>query len=143
MATAAVIAAIDSGTTNARVRLLRDEQIIGGASAQVGVVNTAKTGSNAALKRGIRGAFVAALWRAHLTLVDVPYALGAGMVTSELGALELPWKANALWDVNVMRQEKIYCWGRLGAPKNPDGVRGLPEGAVVSSLGSRCGTREE
>jgi len=90
MTTAAVIAAIDSGTTNTRVRLLRDGQIVGGASAQVGVVDTAKTGSNATLKRGIRDAFEVALEGTHLTLADVSYALGAGMVTSELGVIELP-----------------------------------------------------
>jgi len=90
MTPAAVIAAIDSGTTNTRVRLLRDGQIIGGASAQVGVVDTAKTGSNATLKRGIREAFEAALRGAGASLAEVPYALGAGMVTSELGVIELP-----------------------------------------------------
>lgn len=60
--------AIDSGTTNSRVHLLRDEAVFGAASGQVGVLDTTKTGSHRARRRGCgttstrRSCTAASLW---------------------------------------------------------------------------------
>lgn len=81
---------IDSGTTNSRVRVLRGDRLIGGAMAAVGVVDTAKSGSNAALKRGLRQAFDQALKDAGTLPGEVRQAVAFGMITSELGVVELP-----------------------------------------------------
>lgn len=85
-----LIVVIDSGTTNSRVRLVKDGTMIGGASEQIGVVETAKTGSNVTLKQGIRRAFEAVLREHRISFQDIHDALGFGMITSELGVLEIP-----------------------------------------------------
>jgi len=90
MSASAPVVVIDSGTTNSRVRVLRGQTVLGHATAAVGVVDTAKTGSNATLKRGVREAFDHALREAGLAPGEVPRALAFGMITSELGVVELP-----------------------------------------------------
>jgi len=90
MTLARLVVVIDSGTTNSRVRLLRDGAVIGSASVQVGVVDTTKTGSNLALKQGVRRAFDQALRDGGVSAAEVPHALGFGMITSELGVVEIP-----------------------------------------------------
>lgn len=90
MNSAGAVVVIDSGTTNSRVRLLREGTVIGAASVQVGVVDTTKTGSNAALKQGVRQAFDQALRDGEVSVGEIPYALGFGMITSELGVVEIP-----------------------------------------------------
>ena len=81
---------IDCGTTNSRVRVLRGDRLTGGATAAVGVVDTAKSGSNATLKQGLRRAFDQALGDAGISLAEVRQAVAFGMITSELGVVELP-----------------------------------------------------
>jgi len=90
MPPARLVVVIDSGTTNSRVRLLGEGDVIGAASVQVGVVDTTKTGSNAALKQGVRRAFDQALRDGGVSVGEIPYALGFGMITSELGVVEIP-----------------------------------------------------
>ncbi|RMF87107.1 MAG: 2-dehydro-3-deoxygalactonokinase [Nitrospinota bacterium] len=80
--------AIDSGTTNTRVWLVRAGTVLAKAQVQAGVRDTARTGSLAFLKAGIKRAIDQVLQQsgAHLP----PFALAAGMITSGLGLLELP-----------------------------------------------------
>jgi len=82
-----VFLAIDSGTTNTRVWLLREGRQVSRAQVQAGVRDTAATGSPEALKRGIRQAITVACEQAGEEIPSL--ALAAGMITSELGLSEL------------------------------------------------------
>jgi 2-dehydro-3-deoxygalactonokinase len=90
MPPADVVAVIDSGTTNSRVRVLRERSLLGAITVPVGVVDTAKTRSNASLKQGLRQAFHEALRDARISPGEVRHALAFGMITSELGVMEIP-----------------------------------------------------
>ncbi len=82
-----VFLAIDSGTTNTRVWLLREGRPVSRAQIQAGVRDTAATGSPEALKQGIRQAITIACKQAGEGIPRL--ALAAGMITSELGLTEL------------------------------------------------------
>ncbi|MFW6158382.1 MAG: 2-dehydro-3-deoxygalactonokinase [Planctomycetota bacterium] len=84
----AAFLAIDCGTTNTRVWLLREGEVIARAEVQVGVRETARTGSPAMLKGGIDAAIEQAASRAGADIPDV--GLAAGMITSRLGLVDLP-----------------------------------------------------
>lgn len=86
-----MIAVIDCGTTNTRVFILDDsDNIVAHGAKKVGVRDTVITGSTAALKEGIKETFYAALEVARLTPKDIRYAVASGMITSEIGLLEIP-----------------------------------------------------
>jgi len=80
--------AMDSGTTNTRVWLIREGKVLAKTQVQAGVRDTARTGSLAFLKEGIRTAIGRVLEQAGEN--PPPFALAAGMITSGLGLLELP-----------------------------------------------------
>ena len=85
------IASIDCGTTNTRVYILEQQgQIISKGYKQVGVRDTSITGSSEVLKQGIQEALLQALEAAALTPGDITFAITAGMITSEIGLLEVP-----------------------------------------------------
>ena len=85
------IASIDCGTTNTRVYILQEHgHIIGKGFKQVGVRDTTITGSSEVLKQGIQEALLQALETAALTPEAISFAISAGMITSEIGLLEVP-----------------------------------------------------
>ncbi len=101
-----VLLAIDSGTTNTRVWLLREGRPVSRAQVQAGVRDTAATGSPETLKRGIRQAIRTACEQAGEGIPSL--ALAAGMITSELGLHELahvPTKAG--WEELAERVELV------------------------------------
>ena len=83
-----VFLAIDSGTTNTRVWVLREGRPVSRAQVRVGVRDTASSGSTEALKHGLRLAIQTACEQAAEKIPE--FALAAGMITSELGLAELP-----------------------------------------------------
>lgn len=84
-------ATIDCGTTNSRVYLLdRDLAIVGKGSQKIGVRDTAVHGSNRVLKDGLADLVRRTVGEAGLALSDVQLAITSGMITSELGLLEIP-----------------------------------------------------
>ncbi len=86
-----MFAIIDCGTTNTRVYLLNDDrQIISEGTRRVGVRNTSMTGSNAVLKQGICEAIEEAAENAGTSVSEISYAIASGMITSEIGLLEIP-----------------------------------------------------
>lgn len=86
-----MFAIIDCGTTNTRVYILNeDNRIIGQGARRVGVRNTSMTGSNAVLKAGICDAIQEAAGNAGIAVSDIAYAVASGMITSEIGLLEIP-----------------------------------------------------
>ncbi|GAA0357454.1 2-dehydro-3-deoxygalactonokinase [Bacillus horti] len=86
------IIAIDSGTTNTRVRLVKAENttIVDQIKRQVGVRNTAIEGHNGKLKDAIITSVAELLERNNLSSKDIAYMVASGMLTSPLGILELP-----------------------------------------------------
>ncbi len=85
------LATIDCGTTNSRVYVVNQEgEIRARASRKVGVRDTAISGSREALKEGLKETFFEALEKAGLELEELAFAISSGMITSEIGLLEVP-----------------------------------------------------
>lgn len=84
-------AVIDCGTTNSRIYIVNGKkEIRGKASKKVGVRDTAMQGSNAVLKSGLKETFLEAVQDAGLKLHNINFAISSGMITSEIGLLEIP-----------------------------------------------------
>ncbi|HOF03686.1 MAG TPA: 2-dehydro-3-deoxygalactonokinase [Atribacterota bacterium] len=84
-------ATIDCGTTNSRVYIVNEKsEILGQAEKKVGVKDTAITGNNHVLKSGLVEIFNQALDKSHLSLNDVKFIISSGMITSEIGLIEIP-----------------------------------------------------
>lgn len=84
-------AIIDCGTTNSRIYIINEKaEIIGKATKKVGVKDTAITGSKEVLRNGLKETFYTALSDANLKLGDIEFAISSGMITSEIGLLEIP-----------------------------------------------------
>ncbi len=85
------IASIDCGTTNTRVYIIHESgEILGKGTKGVGVRDTSISGNTEILKNGIVEAFYNAIASAHLEIADIQFAISAGMITSEIGLLEIP-----------------------------------------------------
>lgn len=80
--------ALDSGTTNTRVWLIKDSKVIGKTKVPAGVRDTARTGTREYLKDAIRGAISQLLIQSGEPAPKL--ALAAGMIGSELGLIEVP-----------------------------------------------------
>ncbi|MEG0911972.1 MAG: 2-dehydro-3-deoxygalactonokinase [Oscillospiraceae bacterium] len=86
-----MFAIIDCGTTNTRVYILDgNNKIIAQGSRKVGVRNTSMTGSKDALRAGVCEAIVEAVENAKISLKDLEFAIASGMITSEIGLIEIP-----------------------------------------------------
>jgi 2-dehydro-3-deoxygalactonokinase len=84
-------ATIDCGTTNSRVYILNDHaEVIHKGLKQVGVKDTAVNGSNTLLKEGLKELFENTVREAGLDLKDIKFAITSGMITSEIGLMEIP-----------------------------------------------------
>ncbi len=81
---------IDTGTTNTRVSLWRDSQVIATAQAAVGVRDTAISGSRALLQSAVQDTISETLQTAGLVAGDISLAVASGMITSGLGLHEVP-----------------------------------------------------
>lgn len=81
---------IDTGTTNSRVWLMRGDEVLAKATAQIGVRDSAKDGSTERLRTALRE--LIANVRAEVSPVDVApgCVVAAGMITSSLGLAEVP-----------------------------------------------------
>jgi 2-dehydro-3-deoxygalactonokinase len=87
----AYLGCIDCGTTNSRVAIVDEKAKVHGWSAgKVGVKTTAITGSNAALKEGLAALFDKAVSDMGISAQEVEFVISSGMITSELGILEIP-----------------------------------------------------
>jgi len=84
-------AVIDCGTTNSRVYLLnKNKQMIAKGNRKVGVRDTALTGSRETLKVGLKELVEKTIFSAGLSIKDISFAITSGMITSEIGLLEIP-----------------------------------------------------
>ncbi len=85
------LATIDCGTTNSRVYIVNEKgETVAKAARKVGVRDTAISGSNETLKQGLKETFYSALQKAALQLIDVRFVISSGMITSEIGLMEIP-----------------------------------------------------
>ena len=84
-------AVIDCGTTNSRIYLLEENfKIISKGSKKIGVRETAISGSNELLKQGLKEVFEKTLEDAGLEIKNIKFAITSGMITSEIGLIEIP-----------------------------------------------------
>ena len=84
-------AIIDCGTTNSRIYVVNEKrEIVGKSAKKVGVGNVAVQGSNRILKEGLKETFLEAVQNGSLTLEDIHFAISSGVITSEIGLLEIP-----------------------------------------------------
>ncbi len=83
-----ILIAIDGGSTNTRVWLLREGIVLAQASAMVGVRDTARDGSSEKLRAALRQ--MIARVRAEQPGIQPLLVAAAGMITSPLGLAEVP-----------------------------------------------------
>jgi 2-dehydro-3-deoxygalactonokinase len=82
---------IDCGTTNSRIAIVDETgKVYERASAKIGVKDSAALGSNAVLKSGLEILFREAVSRMGIASSDIQSVFSSGMITSELGIMEIP-----------------------------------------------------
>jgi len=82
---------IDCGTTNSRIFLLNEKfEIIKKGNKKIGVRDTAIHGSNEVLKMGLKKLMEDIVVSSGLKMQDIKFAITSGMITSEIGLLEIP-----------------------------------------------------
>lgn len=91
-----ITATIDGGTTNTRVLLWRRGCCIGRAVAPVGVRVTAREGSPATLFATVRELVAEAARQAGVLTADIGLFVVSGMLTSNLGLVEIPHRVAPL-----------------------------------------------
>jgi len=84
-------AVIDCGTTNSRIYLLDEKyQVIKKGNKKIGVRDTAIHGSNEVLKLGLKKLIEETVQSSGLKIQDIKFAITFGMITSEIGLIEIP-----------------------------------------------------
>lgn len=82
---------IDCGTTNSRAYIVDSRgKVYGKAVKQVGVRDTAVTGSKDTLREGLHEVIEQAAREAGTTVGELGAVLSSGMITSEIGLFEIP-----------------------------------------------------
>lgn len=84
------ICVIDCGTSTTRVILAEGQTLLAKQTAAVGVRNTAISGTNSELKAAITRCWERALVAAGLKANDIDMVIALGMITSNLGLIDLP-----------------------------------------------------
>ncbi|QGU94725.1 hypothetical protein GOM49_06095 [Clostridium bovifaecis] len=81
---------VDVGTTNSRIKVIEDNQILSTAKSQVGIKDVAITGEKGILEDGLRHIIEEGLLSAGRKLDEVEFFAASGMITCNLGLLEIP-----------------------------------------------------
>jgi len=85
------VAMIDCGTTNSRVYLLDEALgVVAKGTKKVGVRDTAISGSRRTLQEGLTQLLEHTVRDAGLRIGDIACSITSGMITSEIGLLEIP-----------------------------------------------------
>lgn len=105
-----IIAAVDIGTTNSRLRLIKDSKIISVSKSKVGIKDVSITGRNDLLMIELAKMTGEALLKAEKKLEDIKYFVASGMVTCDLGLCEIPHKISPVSaaDLSYGIVEKSY-----------------------------------
>ncbi|MGE4485133.1 MAG: 2-dehydro-3-deoxygalactonokinase [Oscillospiraceae bacterium] len=86
-----MFAVIDCGTTYTRIFIVNGrKEVIASGRKKIGVRDTAITGSRDRLHSGLKDLFYQILRDNCISDKDVGFAIASGMITSEIGLLELP-----------------------------------------------------
>lgn len=108
-------AIIDCGTTNSRIYLLNNKfEIINKGNEKIGVRDTAISGSKEKLKQGLKELFSRIIEEAGLNIKEIKFAITSGMITSEIGLLEIPhlWAPAGVSDLaknlKIVQDPKIF-----------------------------------
>lgn len=108
-------ATIDCGTTNSRVYVLNDRyEVLAKGTKKVGVRDTAITDSKKTLREGLKEVFEQTVEDAGLKISDIEFAITSGMITSEIGLMEIPhlWAPAGLEELassmTVVRDDEIF-----------------------------------
>lgn len=80
---------LDTGTTNTRVTLWNNKEVVDKVFRDVGVRNTAIDGNNAKLKKAIKEAIDEILKRNEMNIDQINRILASGMITSNVGLVEV------------------------------------------------------
>lgn len=82
---------IDSGTTNTRIFIIDDSgNIVASGNKKVGVRDTSITGSRDKLREGVSSLFFEIIKENDIDDKEVEFAIASGMITSEIGLIEIP-----------------------------------------------------
>ena len=85
------VVTVDAGTTNTRVFLWNKyRMMVASAESETGVRNTAIDGNNDLLKKTIHDCIEAVLEQSRITYEDVDKVIACGMITSNVGLVEIP-----------------------------------------------------
>lgn len=86
-----LFAVIDCGTTMTRIYIISNEKrILASGRKKVGVRDTSITGSKDKLREGVTELFFEILKENNISDAEVEYAIASGMITSEVGLIEIP-----------------------------------------------------
>ena len=87
-----LIITIDTGTTNTRTRLWENFNCLEESSVSIGVRNTAIVGNNNKLIKAIHDTIYDVINKKNFTINNIDLILASGMLTSNVGILEIPHK---------------------------------------------------
>jgi len=136
------IGIIDCGTTNSRFSIVdEDGSTLANVSAKIGVKDTAFSGSKAPLTRGLKQLFEKALAEAGLGKSELRFVMSSGMITSELGLMELPHQVAPIAKSDLAASLQLLPGGSdlgigidiflvRGIKNAPDPLRGSPVSAA-------------
>ena len=83
------IITIDGGTTNTRVFLWKDGEMLESYKEEVGVRDTAIHGNNNRLKATVKKGIETVIKRKEINYIDIKRIIASGMITSNVGLIEL------------------------------------------------------
>lgn len=100
---------IDSGTTNSRLRLYEQTscKVLDTEKIQIGVKDTAISGSNNNLKAQLKIGIERLLFRNQLNPSNIKYIGASGMITSNLGIYEVPHVSSPAGICDFAKYSKI------------------------------------
>lgn len=81
---------IDSGTTNSRVRLIKEDRVIAAIHRSVGSKDVAVTSDKAVLEQALQEAILEVVENNGVSLHDIEAIIASGMITSNIGLTEIP-----------------------------------------------------
>lgn len=101
---------IDVGTTNTRIRYIENEKILAEYKNKVGVRDTAITGSLDKLKCSIKQGIIDCLKKSARQQAEVEKIIASGMITSNLGLLEIPHLQTPVGEKKLASHVVIKCF---------------------------------
>ena len=99
---------VDTGTTNSRVWLMKENEILVRAEAMVGVRDTAREGNNDRLKAAL-GDLISEVQTTHKATA----VIAAGMITSALGLADIPHLSAPVGIAELAAQTKAFSFPEI------------------------------